>query len=206
MVSIRIFSAISFSHHSSYLTFFTLFDITSSFFSLFSSLFLPVPTLVHQQPSNPISKFSGPGQTNCAFPLTKLLAQGVAFWMQIQKILILKYQSLQWVARVLCILFTESSPERDSSLQKVPHHRGSAQQLWDALALPEQVSYQSLSLECVLGNWGERGPWAIRGFKSISLSLSFISPLFILQTERGGDSSNKEHFSLHVHFSSYWKE
>lgn len=78
-VSIRIFSAIGFSHHSSYLTFFTLFDITSSFFSLFSSLFLPVPTLVHQQPSNPISKFSGPGQTNSAFPLTKLLAEGVAF-------------------------------------------------------------------------------------------------------------------------------
>ena len=68
------------------------------------------------------------------------------------------------------------------------------------VSLPEQVSYQSFSLNCVIIN-GKKRTLSHRGFKSISLS--FTSSLYCTQKEAVPVIKN---ISLHFHFSSYWKE
>ena len=111
-----------------------------------------------------------PGKLSLFPACHKLLSQGGAFWIQVQKILILKKKkkSLQPVTRVSCL----PSPLRKATrLYRDSHVTGCRFQ--------HRLLSEALSLRCVSGGWEGRGLWS-QWWLQVHLSLS-LSPLYCKQ-------------------------
>lgn len=118
-----------------------------------------------------------------------------------------KKKAFNWLLG-FCVSCLRSFPRKETRLYRNCHVTGALYQLWDQRLFQNRLPIKTSLTE--MSAWGLGRDRTLESLMALNQYLHlffFLFPSFILQTDGGGISSHKEHFSLYLYFSSYpWED